>query len=221
MDKDTDILMDERIESFLQGKMSPTEEADFKQELKRNPELRNQALTMASLIKGIKKEAAEKDRGIIGSGEKQSKSNIRSILWWACSAAAVFVIFFGIYNVRRNNKLDAILSPYYMEYDMTDISRGETDSLAVTHLYALFNQIQEKRNVSGIIKELEPIYQSLETDFTYYPYANDIAWNLALAYVKDKQIDKAITLLEKLKNDNPDTPISNKADELLNKLKEL
>ena len=75
--------------------------------------------------------------------------------------------------------------------------------------------------MSSIIKELEPIYLSLNTDFTYYPWANDIAWNLALAYIKDDQIDKAVLILNKLKDDNPDTPIYNKAEELIKKLKDL
>ncbi len=35
---------------------------------------------------------------------------------------------------------------------------------------------------------MEPIYKSLGDNFTYNAYANDIAWNLALAYVKDDQI---------------------------------
>ena len=117
--------------------------------------------------------------------------------------------------------LDAVVSPYYIEYDMSDISRGEVDSVSIAHLYMLFSQIQESRNVSNIVKELEPIYHSLDDDFTYYPWANDIAWNLALAYVKDDQIDKAITVLEKLKQDNPDTLLYNKANELIKKLREL
>ena len=50
--------------------------------------------------------------------------------------------------------------------------------------------------------------------------ANDIAWNLSLAYIKDNQIDKALVILDKLKNDNPDTPISAKAGELMKRLKE-
>lgn len=117
--------------------------------------------------------------------------------------------------------LDATVSPYYTQYNITDISRGETDSVTIVHLYNLFTQIQENKNVSGIINELEPIYNSLNEDFTYNAYANDISWNLALAYIKDDQIDKAIPVLEKLKNENPDTPISTKANELLKKLKEL
>ena len=44
---------------------------------------------------------------------------------------------------------------------------------------------------------------------------------ITLAYVKDDQIDKAISILQKLKADNPDTPIFNKADELVKKLSNL
>jgi len=104
---------------------------------------------------------------------------------------------------------------------MSDISRGDVDSATIAHLYGLFTKIKEDRSVSDIIKELEPIYNSLDNDFTYNAYANDIAWNLALAYVKDDQIDKAITILQKLKDDNPETPIYNKADELIKKLQDL
>ena len=42
--------------------------------------------------------------------------------------------------------------------------------------------------------------------------------NLALAYIKDDQIDKAIPVLEKLEQDNPDTPIGSKAKKILKKL---
>ena len=73
--------------------------------------------------------------------------------------------------------------------------------------------------MSSIIKELEPIYASLDTDFTYSAFANDIAFNLALAYIKDDQIGKAIPVLEKLEKANPDMPIATKAKQLRMKLK--
>ena len=72
--------------------------------------------------------------------------------------------------------------------------------------------------MSTIIETLEPIYANLESDFTYSAYANDITLNLALAYIKDDQTDKAIPILEKLEKDNPDTPIAAKAQEILKKL---
>ena len=56
MDKEKDILtdsVDERIESFLRGTMSSDEEEAFKQEIKSNPELRNRAMEMTALAKGL------------------------------------------------------------------------------------------------------------------------------------------------------------------------
>ena len=222
MDKNDEIKIDgidERIESFLRGEMTTEEETAFKQEIRQNPELRNRTMAITSLIKGLQDQNSAREASIIK--ENTDKSRVRPILWWACSVAAVFAIFFGIYKGHRYRALDATVSPYYSEYDMSVISRGDVDSATVAHLYNLFNQIQENRSMSGIIIELEPIYQSLDGDFTYNAYANDIAWNLALAYVKDDQIDKAISILQKLKADNPDTPIFNKADELVKKLSNL
>ena len=222
MDKNDEIKIDgidERIESFLRGEMTTEEETAFKQEIRQNPELRNRTMAITSLIKGLQDQNSAREASIIK--ENTDKSRVRPILWWACSVAAVFAIFFGIYKDRRYRMLDAAVSSYYSQYDIADLSRGETDSIAISHLYSLFKLIQEKRNVSDIIKELEPIYASLDTNYTYYPYANDIMWNLAIAYVKDDKIDKAIVLLEKLKNENPDTPISTRADKLIKKLKEM
>ena len=222
MDKNDDILMDgidERIEAFLRGEMTAEEEAIFKQEIRQNPELRSRAMAMTSLIKGLQDKNSARETTIIK--ENTTKSRVRPLLYWACSVAAVFAIVFGVYKDHRYRMLEATVSPYYMEYDMSDVSRGDLDSAKVAHLYGLFHQIQENRSVSDIIKELEPINESHDDDFTYNAYANDIAWNLALAYVKDDQIDKAISILQKLKADNPDTPIYNKADELIKKLQDL
>ena len=222
MNKKDDILIDsidERIEAFLRGEMSTEEEAVFKQEIRQNPELRSRAMAMTSLIKGLHVQNSAKEATIIK--ENTAKSRVRPLLYWACSVAAVFAIVFGVYKDHRYRMLDATVSPYYTEYDMSDVSRGDLDSVTTAHLYDLFIKIQENRSVSDIIKELEPIYNSLDTDFTYNAFANDIVWNLALAYVKDDQIDKAIAVLQKLKDFNPDTPIYNKADELIKKLQDL
>lgn len=264
MDKDKDILtdcVDERIESFLRGTMSSDEEEAFKQEIKSNPELRNRAMEMTALIKGVeehgsmiestieyyyldylrekmaRKEACEKraradliDNELDETREFDAAKQIKVddkktrkfyFLWWACSAAAVCVIFFSVFKAQRYRTLDEAISPYYTQYDSSNISRGDTDSTIIIHLYSLFEQIQKQGNMTNVIKELEPIYASLNSDYTYHPYANDIAWNLALAYIKDDQIDKAIPILEKLKEENQDSPISVKSDELLQRIKDL
>lgn len=221
MDKYNDIqqeAIDERIDSFIRGTMTEEEEAAYKEEIKADPELRAQVLATVSLIKGIRSQEAAKEKVLI---QKNTKNRTRSIMLWACSIAALFVIFFGVYKEKRYQDLSAIVSPYYSEYNMSEYSRGDDiDSVTVAHLYTLFNNIKEQRNVSDIIEELAPIYASLDSDIAYSTYANDISLNLALAYIKDDQIDNAIPVLKKLEEDNPDAPIAAKAKELLKKLQE-
>lgn len=207
--------IDDRIDAFVRGMMTEEEESAFKLEIKVNPELRAQVLATLSLIKGIRTQEAGKERVLIQSN---AKDKVRTLLWWATSIAAVFAIFFGYTKDKRYNELSAIVSPYYSEYSMSDYSRGDVDSVTVVHLYTLFNGIKKQRNMSKIIEELEPIYATLDSDVTYSFYANDIAMNLALAYIKDDQVDKAIPVLDKLVKDNPDTPIAFRASELKRKM---
>lgn len=218
MNKENNITpqtIDDRIDAFIRGMMTEEEELAFKQEIQADPDLRAQVMATVSMIRGIREQGLAHDKEIIS---KYDNSRVRSVLAWACSIAAVVAIFFGYSKDKRFNELSGIVSPYYSEYSMSEYSRGDVDSASVAHLYTLFNNIKAQRNMSKIIEELEPIYANLDSDFTYSAYANDIAWNLALAYIKDDQTDKAITILEKLEADNPDTPITVKANELKKKL---
>ncbi len=220
MDKNNEILqqsIDDRIDAFIRGMMTEEEETAFKQEIQSDPELRAQVLATVSLIKGIRTQNAEKEKTAI---QNNTKNRARALLWWATSIAAVFAIFFGYSKDKRYNELSALVSPYYTEYSMDKYARGDLDSTTVANLCTLFNNIREQRNMSTIIEALEPIYSTLDSDFTYSAYANDIAMNLALAYIKDDQIDKAIPVLEKLEKDNPDTPIAAKAKELKKRIQE-
>lgn len=219
MDKYNDIqqqAIEERIDAFVRGAMTEAEEKAFKQEIKADPELRAQVLATVSMIKIIRSQEAAKEKTLISNNTKE---RLRTLVAWVCSIAAVIAIFFGYQKDKRFNELSALVSPYYSEYSMDEYSRGDLDSATVSHLYTLFNNIKEQRNVSIIIAELEPIYSNLESDLTYSAYANDIAMNLAIAYIKNDQKDKAIPVLKKLVEDNPDTPIEAKAKEILNKLK--
>ena len=224
MDKYNDIqqqAIEERIDAFVRGAMTEAEEQAFKQEIKADPELRAQVLATVSMIKSIRSQEAAKEKTLISNNTKE---RLRTLVAWACSIAAVIAIFFGYQKDKRFNELSALVSPYYSEYSMDEYlrgPRGDLDSASVAQLYTLFNNIKEQRNVSTIIAELEPIYSNLESDFTYSAYANDIAMNLALAYIKNDQKDKAIPVLKKLAEDNPDTPIEAKALELLKKMREI
>lgn len=220
MDKYNDIqqqAIEDRIDAFVRGAMTEEEEQAFKQEIKTDPELRAQVLATVSLIKSIRSQEATKEKTLI---QNNTKDRLRTLVAWACSIAAVIAIFFGYQKDKRFNELSALVSPYYSEYSMDEYSRGDLDSATVAHLYTLFNNIKELRNVTPTIAELETIYSNMDSDFTYSAYANDIAINLALAYIKNDQKDKAIHVLKKLAEDNPDTPIEAKALEILKKMRE-
>ena len=166
MDKDNEILqqsIDDRIDAFISGMMTEEEEAAFKQENQSDPELRAQVLATISLIKGIRTQNANQEKVYI---QNSTKSKARTLLWWASSIAAVFAIFFGYSKDKRYNELSAIVSPYYTEYSLTEYSRGDIDSVKVAHLYTLFNNIRDQRNMSTIIETLEPIYANLDSDFS-------------------------------------------------------
>ena len=238
--------MDERIERFLRGQMTPEEETQFHEDINNNPDLREHALVVSSLIKGLRFSEFISDYSVIRSVQKQSEeplrhcgmeiaddeeetppeepkkpNNLRRLIIWSSSIAAALALVIG-YNFyaesARYAQVNEMLSPYYEHYDPTSLSRGDADSVTIAHLYTLFNRIQDEKDMKDIIAELEHIYASLDDDFTYYPYANDIAWNLALAYVKDNQTDKAISILRKIHTDNPGTPISDKAELLLKEI---
>lgn len=238
--------MDERIERFLRGQMTPEEEAQLHEDLKNNPELREHALAVSALVKGLREKEKYHDKCVthrilrdskeslrpcgmeITEDEKstptepQKPSNLRRLIIWSSSIAAALALVIG-YNFYAENaryaQVNEMLSPYYEHYDPASLSRGEADSVTIAHLYTLFNRIPEEKDMKEIIAELEPIYASLESDFTYYPYANDIAWNLALAYVKAGEKEKAITVLKAIVHDNKDLPIADKAVTLIETLK--
>ena len=233
--------MDERIELFLRGEMSMEEEAHFREELKTNSELREHAHALTMLLKAIRAKEWYHDRIIIhevepkqicaciGPEDEEDSPTatkrpyyLRRFIIWASSIAAALILYFGYsYNAEnvRYAQVNEMLTPYYELYDIDALSRGETDSVAIAHLYSLFNRIPEETDMTDIIAELEPIYDSLESDYTYYPYSNDVSWNLALSYVKAGEDEKAIVILNELCASNPASPIEGKAEKLLKTLK--
>lgn len=238
--------MDERIERFLRGQMSPEEEAQLHEDLKKDPELREHARAVSVLVKGIREKESYRDKCMTQQiirnseeylrpygmelledgdksnlGESKKPSNLRRLIIWTSSIAAALVLVVGVsayIEKMRYEQTDEMLSPYYTHYDIASLSRGETDSITIAHLYTLFNRIPDEKDMSAIIAELEPIYASINEDFTYYPYANDIAWNLALAYVKAGEKEKAKEMLNKLISDSEGTPIEEKAQMLLREI---
>lgn len=212
--------LDELIERFLSGRMTEEEEESFKKELKQNPELKAHAHEITSLIMGMKRKHQKEDAKVISDTAKATHRKIVKYLLWPISIAAIFLLIFYPF-ANSGNKYDAIFNNYYVNYDSETMARGEEDSTTIVQLAKIFSDIKESKDCTKSIQDLENIYASIDTDYTYRAYANDISWYLSLAYIKDKQVDKAKEVLRKLIKDNPETEIADKAQKLLAEISDL
>lgn len=215
---------DERIEKFLRGEMTQEEESVFKSDLKTNKELRMRAEAISALVRGMKRNRANEDNSVLNSvsvnskGKKSvpvtdTKSKVFSLkrFAWGCSIAASAILLYNIFS-GSNDTMD--LTPYYIEYESNAV-RGDEDSLAVDKLANLFDGIQSAEDCTKYVEQLESIYMSLDTDYTYRSHSDEIAMYLALGYIKCNRKDDAKKVLKALIDDNPYGNISKKAEELL------
>lgn len=190
----------ERIDRYIRNQMSPEESELFLNDLKKNKELLEEAKMMATLVKEMKNEQAERDviikQGVLSAHKR--RRNIRLVL----SIAAMFLLIFGATTLwNRQSDTDALFSNHYTTYN-TAMLRGGDDTAIDTELSKLFNDIGTAEDVIPIITRLQTIYDNLQSgndDYAdYRDYKDDIAWYLALAYIKTDNIDRAKDILKPL-----------------------
>lgn len=75
---------DDRIVAYLKGQMSAEEEQQFLKDLENDPELKERAIIMARLVKGLKEVGAEQDRdfqsAFLASSEQEVETAIKDAL---------------------------------------------------------------------------------------------------------------------------------------------
>ena len=192
----------ERIEKYLREQMSPEESQAFLNDLRNDKELREEAQMMALLIKEIKEEQDRQDEAVaqeIAAAKRRAKT-VR-LVRWIVSAAAIFAIIFGANLWYNSYKMDKVFDAYYKPYDATK-ARGGDDKAIKLELAELYNKVGTESDVAPVIIRLQTIYDGIlanSDEYADYRYdENDIAWYLALAYIKDHQKDKAKELLKRL-----------------------
>jgi len=210
----------ERIERYLREQMTPEENEIFLNELRNDKELREEAQMMALLIKEMKEEQAKQDEAITQEIlETRGNSNAKTIrlVKWIGSIAAMFILLFGANQWYTSYKIDKLYDAYYTPYDAS-LDRGGDDEAIKKELAELYNKVGTEKNITPVITRLQSIYDGIQansddySDYRYYE--NDIAWYLALAYLKDHNLDKAKELLKLLAEEGIAEAI-----ELLNKMK--
>ena len=201
----------ERIERFLREQMSPEENDAFLNDLKNDKDLREEAQMMALMIKEMKEEQIKQSEKLtedVLAEEKQAKkARIISMVRWPLSIAAMFILIFGATLLwNRQSDTDALFTEYYSSYTLQGESRGG-DSEVEKELAVLFNQVGTEKDISTVIDKLQKIYDSVDSEYEYSLYADDIAWYLALAYLKVNKPEKSKELLKPLAENGNDLAI--------------
>ena len=109
-----------------------------------------------------------------------------------------------------------------MMFESSSFVRGVDTGSVEKELNSLFAKVKSGDESDNTIKRLSLLWElsTMETYNDYTDYAPQIGWNLAIAYLKDNDKAKAITVLNKLENIAEDgTAIKNMCTELNDKLK--
>ena len=228
--QEKDILNDERISRFLQGKMDTDEEAALMEEMKNNDDLRNQAIAQARLVKGMKQVDEElKDafrqadeqtiKRIAKEASETSVSKKTSARWLAIAASVVFIVFVGFksYDYYDTTSLGR---EYANTFPTSTIIRGETNADVDTELTTLFNNVTEGKDLDNTTSRLKTLWELSKQDTynDYTDYAPYIGWNLAVGYLEDYEKSKAKEVLMEMKQIYPEgTALGDKIREVLNR----
>ena len=190
----------ERIERYLREQMSPEENDAFLNDLKNDKDLREEAQMMALMIKEMKDEQARQSKRLTENILKDVRPAAKtiSIVRWSLSIAAMFLLIFGATLLwNRQSDADALFTEYYSPYTLQGESRGGNSDIE-KELAVLFNQVGTEEDVSTVIIKLQKIYDSIDSEYEYSLYADDITWYLALAYLKADKPERAKELLKPL-----------------------
>lgn len=238
---------DDRIDAYLKGHMSAAEEKSFFKEMENNPELKEKAISMARLIKGLKEVGAEQDKDILhlilassrqeveSAAKKatqvkvevpaESKAKILSMRktakWVSIAASLICIVWLGFtYNSYRNTT--ALGEQYDNAFETGVFARGaEVQTETEKKLQTLFHNVKENDNIENTIHDLS-LYWELSTMDTYNDYTEysaEIGWNLAIAHLKNNDKKEAKAVLEKLISVSEEgSAVSAKAKELLERL---
>lgn len=229
--QEKDILNDERISRFLQGKMDTDEAAAFMEEMKNNDDLRNQAIAQARLVKGMKQVDEElKDafrqadeqtiKRIAKEASETSVSKKSSARWLAIAASVVFIVFVGFksYDYYDTTSLGR---EYANTFPTSTIIRGEANTDVDTELTMLFNNVAEGKDLDNTTSRLKTLWELSKQDTynDYTDYAPYIGWNLAIGYLRNYEKTKAKYFLKEMKQMYPEgTVIGDKITTLLGML---
>ena len=225
---------DDLTNRFLKKQLTPEEEAQYLNKLKEIPALRKRAQVIALAVEQMGEVSKEASRDLIGRIGKQSEAAFRRVaqlpakqvrLWprvarYAAAASVIFFVGFGGYKYYQYDQTISLGAEYYQPMDA--IYRSPEDN-TIKELAKVFKNVETGDNLTETITQLTKFYSLAKSDeySDYSLYTVDIAWNLAIAHLKDNDRKAAIKILEEIIQDNQGKAIADKAAELIKKIEKI
>lgn len=197
----------ERIDKFLRGLMTPEENDAFMSDFNSDKVLREETQITALMIKELEESQAQKDAEIIEEvlASKKKKAKIITIVRRTLSIAAMIILIIGVTTLwNRQSDTDTLFKQYYVSPEVSSPRGGDEDTVK-QELTNLFIQVGTEKDITPVINRLQTIHDNIVADneeYDEYKYSqNTIDWYLALAYIKNENLDKAKELLKPLADD--------------------
>ena len=234
-----ELQQEDKILSFLQGKMTQEEESAFTEELEKDPDLKVKAISMARLAKGLFQVGEERDKILkeamlsvdeetvrniakrttknTVSSKKSSKFKFATLI--SIAASILLIVYLGFtYNDYR---VTVSLGEQYATAYETSPMRGEEQLEVTKELETLINNVYNNNDLDATLKRLTVLWEvsTMDTYNDYTNHAPEIGWALATGYLKNNNRDDARVVLEKMaKLYDKDDAMGKKVRELLRKL---
>jgi hypothetical protein len=205
--QEKDLLNDERISRYMQGRMNVDEESAFMEELNNNEDMRNHAIAQARLVKGMK-QVDEELKDAFRQSDEQTIRRIankavgnkkHSARWLAIAASIVFIVFVGFksYDYYDTTSLGR---EYANTFPTSTIIRGEANTDVDTELTMLFNNVAEGKDLNNTTSRLKTLWElsKQETYNDYTDYSPYIGWNLAIGYLRNYEKTMARNVLSEM-----------------------
>ena len=225
---------DDLTNRFLKKQLTPEEGTQYLNKLREIPALRKRAQVIALAVEQMGDISSEASKYLIGRIGKQSEAAFRRVaqlpakqvrLWprvarYAAAASVIFFVGFGGYKYYQYDQTISLGAEYYQPMDA--IYRSPEDN-TLKELAKVFKNVETGDNLTETITQLTKFYSLAKSDeySDYSLYTVDIAWNLAIAHLKDNDRKAAIKILEEIIQDNQGKAIADKAAELIKKIEKI
>ena len=225
---------DDLTNRFLKKQLTPEEGTQYLNKLREIPALRKRAQVIALAVEQMGDISSEASKYLIGRIGKQSEAAFRRVaqlpakqvrLWprvarYAAAASVIFFVGFGGYKYYQYDQTISLGAEYYQPMDA--IYRSPEDN-TIKELAKVFKNVETGDNLTETITQLTKFYSLAKSDeySDYSLYTVDIAWNLAVAHLKNNDRKEAIKVLEEIIQDNQGKAIADKAAELIKKIEKI